>query len=70
MDSIRRQVGLFKPVRVPTSDPKSEFLCQSSLVVQNWQTPLNPPSTPGISPMPSQPRITHIAIALVLSLNI
>ena len=69
-DSIRRRVVLFKPVRVPTSDPKSEFLCQSSLVAQNRQTPLNPPSTPGISPMPSQPHITHIAIALVLSLNI
>ena len=27
-DSIRRRVVLFKPVPVPTSDPKSEFLCQ------------------------------------------
>ena len=26
MDSIRRRVVLFKPVRIPTSDPKSEFL--------------------------------------------
>ena len=40
-DSIKRCVVLFKPVRIPTSDPKSEFLCQSSLVVQNQQTPLN-----------------------------
>ena len=30
-DSIRRRVVLFKPVPIPTSDPKSEFLCQSSL---------------------------------------
>ena len=29
-DSIRQHVVLFKPVRVLTSDPKSEFLCQSS----------------------------------------
>ena len=29
-DSIRQRVVLFKPVRIPTSDPKSEFLCQSS----------------------------------------
>ena len=29
-DSIRRRVVLFKPVWIPTSDPKSEFLCQSS----------------------------------------
>ena len=31
MDSIRRCVVLFKTVTIPTSDPKSEFLCQSSL---------------------------------------
>ena len=30
MDSIRQRVVLFKPVPVLTSDPKSEFLCQSS----------------------------------------
>ena len=29
-DSIRRHVVLFKPVQIPTSDPKSEFLYQSS----------------------------------------
>ena len=29
-DSIRRCVVLFKPVPIPTSDPKSEFLCQLS----------------------------------------
>ena len=31
MDSIRQRIVLFKPVPVPASDPKSEFLCQSSL---------------------------------------
>ena len=40
-DSIRRRVVLFKSVPVPTSDPQSEFLCQSSFVVQNLQTPSN-----------------------------
>ena len=30
-NSIRRRIVLFKPVTVLTSDPKSEFLCQSSL---------------------------------------
>ena len=29
-DSIEQCVVLFKAVTVPTSDPKSEFLCQSS----------------------------------------
>ena len=38
-DSIRPSVVLFKTVTIPTSDPKSEFLCQSSLIVQNLQTP-------------------------------
>ena len=38
-DSYRRSVVLFKRLSVPTSDLKSEFLCQSSLVVQNLQTP-------------------------------
>ena len=32
--------------------------------------PLNPPCMPGISLTPSQPRITHIATVLVLSLSI
>ena len=40
-DSIRQLVVLFKPVRIPTSDPKSEFLCQSSHIAQNLQAPLN-----------------------------
>ena len=40
-DFIRQRVVLFKPVPIPTSDPQSEFLCQSSFVAQNLQTPLN-----------------------------
>ena len=39
-DSIRRRVVLFKPVPIPTSDPKSEFLCQSSL---SCAEPADPP---------------------------
>ena len=31
MDSIRRSVVLFKSMSIPTSDLKSEFLCQSSV---------------------------------------
>ena len=38
MDSYRRSVVLFKPMSVPTSDPKSEFLYQSSSTVHNLQT--------------------------------
>ena len=38
-DSIRSRVVLFKAVPIPTSDPKSEFLCQSSFIAQNLQTP-------------------------------
>ena len=38
-NSIRQHVVLFKSVTVPTSDPKSEFLCQSSQSAQNLQTP-------------------------------
>ena len=30
------RVVLFKTVRVPTSDLKSEFLCQSSYIAQNF----------------------------------
>ena len=30
-DSFKRCIVLFKAVTVPTSDPKSEFLCQSSV---------------------------------------
>ena len=40
-DSSRRSVVLFKPMSIPTSDLKSEFLCQSSSIVQKPQTPLN-----------------------------
>ena len=38
-DSIRLLVVLFKPVRIPTSDPKSEFLYQSSSILHDLQTP-------------------------------
>ena len=37
-DSYRRSVVLFKPMSVPTSDPKSEFLYQLSCIVHNLQT--------------------------------
>ena len=37
-DSYRRSVVLFKPMSVPTSDPKSEFLYQSSSTVRSLQT--------------------------------
>ena len=67
MDSYRQSVVLFKPMSVPTSDLKSEFLCQSSYFAQNLQTPPESPRTPGISPMPSSPRITHTVIIQVLS---
>ena len=40
-DSIRQRVVLFKPVPVPSSDPKSEFLCQSSLSCAEPTDPLN-----------------------------
>ena len=59
MDSYRRSVVLFKPMSVPTSDLKSEFLCQSSYIAQNIQIPPEPPRMPGISPTPSSPRITR-----------
>ena len=38
-DSNRRLVVLFKPVRIPTSDPKSEFLCQSSSLRRTYRLP-------------------------------
>ena len=61
-DSIRQRVVLFKPVPVPTSDPKSEFLCQSSLSCTEPTDPPETPRMPGISPTPSSPRIIPIAI--------
>ena len=66
-DSIRRHIVLFKPVTVPTSDPKSEFLCQSSSITQNLQTPPEPPSTPGIAPTPLSSCITLTPTNQVLS---
>ena len=40
-DSIRRSIVLFKLVTIPTSDPKSEFLCQSSSCCAEPTDPLN-----------------------------
>ena len=40
-DSIKWHVVLFKPVMVPTSDPKSEVLCLSSLDCTEPTDPLN-----------------------------
>ena len=40
-DSIRRRVVLFKSVTIPTSDPKSEFLCQSSVCCEEPTDLLN-----------------------------
>jgi hypothetical protein len=40
-DSIRPRVVLFKTVTIPTSDLKSEFLCQSSLSCAEPTDPLN-----------------------------
>ena len=42
MDSIGQSVVLFKPVPVQTSDPKSEFLCQLSLLCAE---PADPPES-------------------------
>ena len=38
-DSIRQCIVLFKPVQIPTSDPKSEFLCQLSLQLSRTYRP-------------------------------
>ena len=69
-DSIRWCVVLFKPVPIPTSDLKSEFLCQSSLLLHRTYRPPWTPCTPGISPTPPPPCIIHTVIALVLWLSI
>ena len=65
-DSIRWHVVLFKPVPIPTSDPKSEFLCQLSVSCKEPTDSPETPRTPGISPMPPSSHITHIAIVPVL----
>ena len=52
-DSIRRCIVLFKTVTVLTSDPKSEFLCQSSCCRTEPAGSPEPPHMPGISPTPS-----------------
>ena len=48
-DSIKRCVVLFKAVTIPTSDPKSEFLCQSSISCAEPTDPLNTSYTWDIS---------------------
>ena len=48
-DSIRLRVVLFKTVTIPTSDLKSEFLCQSSLSCAEPTDPLNTSYTWDIS---------------------
>ena len=40
-DSIRQHIVLFKPVPLPNPDPKSEFLCQSSVYCTE---PTDPPN--------------------------
>ena len=52
-DSIRWCIVLFKAVTIPTSDLKSEFLCQLSPCCAEPADPPEPPCTPGISPTPS-----------------
>ena len=54
---------------MPTSDLKSEFLCQSSYIAQSLEDSPEPPHTPGIAPTPSSPRIIHTATVQVLSLS-
>ena len=64
-DSIK--AAHFKPVTIPTSDLKSEFLCQSSYTVQNLQTPRKhlvrlghlPCPRHHVSPLLSQPECSH-----------
>ena len=66
-DSYRRSVVLFKLMSVPTSDLKSEFLCQSSHIAQNIQIPLNhlvclghlPHPRHHVSPVLSQSECSH-----------
>ena len=67
MDSYRQSIVLFKPMSVPTSDPKSEFLCQSSYFAQNIPDSPESPRTPGTSPTPSSPCITRTVTVRVLS---
>ena len=66
-DSHRQSVVLFKPMSIPTSDLKSEFLCQSSPIAQNLQTPLKhlirlgylPRPRHHVSPVLSQSKCSH-----------
>ena len=62
-DSYRRSVVLFKPMSVLTSDPKSEFLYQSSSIVHDLQTPLNHLVRLGYLPRPHH----HVSPVLLRS---
>ena len=66
-DSIRQRVVLFKPVTILTSDPKSEFLCQSSLCCAEPADPLNHLVRLGYLPCPQTPCIIHTITVQVLS---
>ena len=65
-DSFWRHVVLFKHVRIPTSDPKSEFLCQS---IYSCAEPTDPPNhlvrlgylprLHHVSPLLSQSKCSH-----------
>ena len=58
MDSIRQCIVLFKAVVIPTSDPKSEFLCQSSVYCAEPTDPLNHLVRLGYLPHPHPSHIT------------
>ena len=65
-DSIRLRVVLFKTVTIPTSDPKSEFLCQLSI---SCAEPADSPEhliRLGYLPHPLSPCITRTVIVPVL----
>ena len=68
-DSFRRSVVLFKSLSIPTSDLKSEFLCQSSYLHRTCRPP-EPPCTSGISPTPSSPRIILTGIILTVTVQV
>ena len=65
-DSIRQSVVLFNLYQYEPQTLSLSSCVNRVSIAWNLQTPLNPPRTPGISPMPSQPRITHIAIVQAL----
>ena len=68
-DSIRRCVVLFKSVPIPTSDPKPEFLCQSSVCCAEPADPLNHLVCLGYLPRLHPSRITLTLKVPVLLLS-